>query len=142
MPKIVEEAPTAGEVAPSETSLEELREAAEVLVRKRQEVESLEKTLKQRKAELRDYEMRELVDVFDRVGTDHIGLPEMGFDAVVKPYYHASISADWDEGRRQDAFDLLDEKNAGDLVKAVITITIDREDFDEQHRILSALKEL
>lgn len=51
-----------------------------------------------------------------------------GFCAKLRPYYKASISADWPEERREDAFAALEESGGGDLVSHVYTISFGRGD--------------
>lgn len=47
--------------------------------------------------------------------------------ATASPYYKASISAEWPEEQRKDAFKYLESEDAGDLIKTEVTIAFPRE---------------
>jgi hypothetical protein len=50
-----------------------------------------------------------------------------GYVATASPYYKASISAEWPEEKRKEAFDYLEEIDAGDLIKTEVTVAFPRE---------------
>jgi hypothetical protein len=115
-----------------EDKLDALRAVARRLRDKRAEITSLDERLSEAKAEVRQIETKEMVDLMAEVGVDKVGLPAEGnypaCDAELKPYYHAVISADWEPERRQAAFAWLDSAGHGDLIKTAITVLIPRDD--------------
>lgn len=87
------------------------------------ETESLLSSLKETKQE---YERKKLPDYMTKVGQDKIGLPEFDVDLVMEDFTHANISSDWEPERRQKAFDYLEVRGDGDLIKCVLTIAFPR----------------
>jgi hypothetical protein len=77
-------------------------------------------------------------------GTDQVGLPAAGnlpaYDARLKPYYRANIAAEWPEEKREAAFDLLEAKHGGDIIKCQVIVEFNREQLDAAYRLASHLE--
>lgn len=90
----------------------------------------LEERLKQVNIALFETEHKTLPDLFNDVGIDKLGLPAEGnlpaYDADLSPYYKASISAEWPEEKRAEAFKWLDDNNHGDIIKSAYVILLPR----------------
>jgi len=50
-----------------------------------------------------------------------------GYIATASPYYKASISAEWPDEQRMEAFKYLESEDAGDLIKTEVTVAFPRE---------------
>jgi hypothetical protein len=78
-------------------------------------------------------------------GTDQVGLPAAGnlpaYDARLKPYYRANIAAEWPSEKREAAFDLLEAKQGGDIIKCVVSVEFNREEIDEARTLVQKLGE-
>lgn len=110
--------------------LEALRDAARKQRKMKADVVAAEVVLKNAKDNLFELEHVELPDLFDKVGVDHVGVSDDSgkYDAILKPYYRANISADWPDDQRSEAFKWLDDNGHGDLIRSVITIELGRGD--------------
>ncbi len=64
------------------------------------------------------------------------------FEAEIRNVYYASIAADWDEPKRSEAFKLLEKKQAGDLIKTVITTALGKDTAKQQKEVRAALRKL
>jgi hypothetical protein len=77
------------------------------------------------------YFFRKLPALMSEIGMTSLTLePEgnlPGYVATSAPYYKASISAEWPEDKRKEAFDYLEEVEAGDLIKTEVTVAFPRE---------------
>lgn len=135
MPKAELPAAVAAAIAETKSAvpqdkLERVRDAVKKMRVTEREVADLEGQLKIKRASIYDLQHRELPDLFDEVGTDRIGLPPEGnmpgYDAVLAPYYHANISAEWPEERQAKGFGWLEEAGHGDLLKTLIIVELGR----------------
>lgn len=98
------------------------------------------------KARIGDISRRELPDLLEEVGLKALSLEGDGdmpdYDLELQPFYHANIAADWEDERKQAAFDWLDENDHGDLIKAVVTVELARGENDARKRLEETLHEL
>lgn len=87
-----------------------------------------------------------LPDVFAQLGIDKLGLEAEGnlpaYDADLKPFYKANISADWPPEQQDKAFAFLDKVGSGDLIKSQFSVFIGRGDRKTAKRLLRSLKRL
>lgn len=121
-----------GEQVPvSEDKLVKLRSTAQELFNLDSEIAQLEAEVESRKKRLIELSTKTLPDLLDSAGTDKVGLPEVGVDAVLKPYYRANIAAEWEEERRLKAFDWLAANGHGDMVKVTVTVAFGRQEYDK-----------
>jgi hypothetical protein len=108
-------------VSPSPDKLDALR----AMVRKRRDLQAqiadLEDKLSSLVKERTDLDTRVLPNAFEEAGVDRIGLPAEGnhgaLDAVLTPFYKASINASWDHRRKDAAFKKLSEMGLDSLVR-------------------------
>lgn len=81
---------------------------------------------------------------FEAVFIDKLGLlPEgnlPGYDAQLRPYYRASIPADWPEEKREKAFAYLEDNDAGDLIGNLFSVSLGRGTSKQQERLRRALQ--
>lgn len=130
------------EVVPTEEGSARLRKAALEMYETERAIAELEKQVKDKKARLTELSQRTVPDIMAEIGQDTIGLPdagEHGVDIISSPYYHANISKDWEEDRRQAAFALLERKGAGDLIRNLITLSFTRGEHDKVQVFLATL---
>lgn len=83
--------------------------------------------------------------LFDTVGVKSLTLEPQGNNpgvvATLKPFYKASIPAEWPEDQRRKAFNWLDHNGHGDLIKTVVVVTFAREDRTGALECVEALRE-
>lgn len=155
--------------APAEDSLERVRVILRTARDKDREVNDLETRLKEVKAQVLELKQKTLPDLYDEVGIDNLGLPAEGnlpaYDCKLENFYHANISADWEEEKRQAAFSYLDDltvaevipgkknkdgspatrqvsANAGDLIKTTYTVLLPRGNRKKALDVEKALQKL
>jgi hypothetical protein len=110
--------------------LKSLRDRVARVRELRFEVADLEQRLKDANAEIVALTRTELPDAFGEAGINHLGLDASGnlpaYEAKLKPYYKAVISAEWEPDRQATAFELLEERGATDLVRTTLTAELGR----------------
>lgn len=118
------------ETAVPEDKLDKLRAAVREVRDLRRDEQDLTERLAQVKAQINEREGKTLPDLFTEAKVDHIGLEAEGnlpaYDAEMKPYYHANISAEWPMEQQQKGFDWLDENKFGDLIKSMYVVMVPR----------------
>jgi hypothetical protein len=114
---------------PTQDQSKELVVLATELAGVESSIVDLEKKLEEAKARKKDITMRELPDLMAQYGQDKIGVPGLGVEFVLEPYYFANIKADWPPEQREKAFAYLESENAGDLIKAFVSAQFRKEDF-------------
>lgn len=111
-----------------------------------QSILDLEEVLKQKKIERRTMEREILPALFLEAGVPVLGLDAQGNQPActyeLKDYYHASISSEWDEGRREDAFELLEKLKLGDLIKNVIEVPFGKGENTKFKKCMAAIKKM
>lgn len=89
---------------------------------------------------------KNLVDLLSQIGVKKLTVEASGnspaYTAELKPYYKANIAADWDDERRQRAFDWLEHNGDGDIIKRVITIELGRGSEKKAAAVRKALTKL
>lgn len=133
-------APLAFTAMPRNPALQSLATAAHTLAvadANLKRAEALVAAIKQRRQRLAT---KVLPELFDQLQTDHWGLNDLNCDIIVENYYHAVIKADWPDAQRKAAFAHLEELGAGDLIKAEMTITFQREDLEAAKELEVAIK--
>ncbi len=114
----------------SDDQLARARTVATEYAKLERDITDLEAQLKEKRTRYLELSMRELPSVLGELSIDKIGLPEMGVDVVVAPYYKANIAADWPEEKRDAAFTWLEENGHGDLIKSVLSVTFGRKELE------------
>lgn len=118
------------DASPRTDKLDKVRDAVRRARDLQAEIKDMEELLKERKKRLLQVTQRDLVDVFDEANVTDIGIPkegnQPGFRAVLRPFYHANIAADWPDDRRGAAFAWLDENGHGDIIKDTIIVEFPR----------------
>lgn len=115
----------------SEDQLQKLREA----VAKVRDLEirkvNAEEALKEINVELNNQYFKELPDLLDQADVPEITIGASGnmpaYTATASPYYHGSISAEWEPEKQAKAFDWLTDNGHGDLIKTQVTVSFPRE---------------
>lgn len=129
--------------APSEDRLEKIRG----VMRRARDLDALIADLSDRLAaasgELSGLTTKNLPEMFEAVGIDHLGLVAEGnlpaYDADLRPYYSANIAAGWPEERRERGFGWLESEGHGDLVKRTFTVDLPRGSEREAEKLRKAL---
>lgn len=89
---------------------------------------------------------KNLVDLLSQIGVKKLTVEAAGnappYTAELKPYYKANIAADWDDERRQRAFDWLEQNGDGDIIKRVITVELGRGSEKKAAAVRKALTKL
>lgn len=125
-------------------------EAARTLVQRARDIDAEIADLEGRRstlaAELFDIRTKKLVDLMSAVGIRALSVAAAGnlpgYEAKLKPYYKASISADWEPARRDAAFAWLEQDKSGDLIKHVFVIDLDRDSLEDADAVRNAMKVL
>lgn len=120
---------------PTQDQSKELVVLATELARVEDMILSAEKMLEDLKSRKKEITMRELPDLMAQYGQDKIGVPGLGVEFVLEPYYHANIKSDWPDEQREKAFAYLESENAGDLIKAFVTAQFRKEDFETAKKL-------
>lgn len=131
--------------APSDEQIAKLRVKALELVSAEEEVSRLERDLEAAKQRKNALAHKELPEIFNDLGVDNFGLAdagEFGVDLQLSPYYKASIQADWDEDKKERAFDHLEEIGGGDLVKTEVKFVLGRGQIELARTIVACIRTL
>lgn len=135
----------AEDTRPSEDKLERLRELGTKLRDELREIEDAEERLSARKAIVQKIQFEELPDLFGEVGVDRVGLPAAGnlpaCDVIMTPYYKANIAADWEPVKREEAFNFLEQQGAGDLIRVVVSVSFNKEEYDDAMDVAALLRQ-
>lgn len=111
------------------------------LEREAQDLDDRKKAVDRAIAEL---QFAELPDAFDAAHMDAYTLRAEGnspaYEAEIKPYYRANIAADWPDEKRRAAFYLLDSRGAGDLVRAVVSVTFGKRELERARSLETELR--
>jgi len=143
-PADLEAAIAASEPSLPSDRLEVLRDRARRACELKLLAGDLEERRKAANRELEDLQRRELPDLFLELGLTKLSLEpqgnQPGFDVVCKPYYKANIVAEWPEQRRAEGFEFLVAQEAGDLIKHVVTVELDRGESVRLHTLVTLLE--
>jgi len=124
----------------SEASLEQARKMAKEFFDLEQEIESLEEQLSTKNKEKLELQQRKLPELFNNIQIDRIGLPEDNVDVVIGPYYKANISTEWPEDRRKKAFDVLEEIDGDEIIRAVLSVEFNTEEYDDAKELFQFIR--
>lgn len=127
--------------APDTDKLAEVRRLCLDLAYTDSEVSELEGKLAEAKARQRELEHRTIPDAMDAAGTDNLGLPELGVDVRIKPWYDGTLPKRDDPQRRQAAIDWLVQHEHGDLIKTTISILFGRSEHNLAVATFEAIRE-
>jgi hypothetical protein len=112
----------------NDTTLEVIRDHLREYRDKKLRLLNIEEQAKQLRIEIYTMERSILVDEFYAAGIDQLGLPAEGnlpgYDATLKPFYHANIAANWPQEKKEQAYAWLSANGAADLIKSTITIRL------------------
>jgi hypothetical protein len=112
----------------------------------RLQVQDLQEQVTAANKEINDLQFRDLPDLFSIARIRVIGLEASGnlpaYDAAVKPFYKAGISAEWEDHRREEGFAVLQDLGGEGLIKSVVTIELDRGDIDKLALLTSQLDQI
>lgn len=123
--------------APTTEGLRSLTSLGRELARVEREIVDTEKRLKSLKQRKNDIVHKEMPELMDRVGQDHIGLPEARLDLVLDDWFKAVLPADSEE-----ALKWLTENGHGDLIKHQMTISLPRDTEELAERIRQRVEQM
>jgi hypothetical protein len=96
------------------------------------------------RAKKRAIERDSLPDLFERAGVSSVAIPASGNlpPAVAKliDYYRANIVASWPDDVKERGFDALERIGLGDLIRCVVSVSFDRDDYVEAQRLAHKIK--
>jgi hypothetical protein len=96
--------------------------------------------------EIQELQFQTLPEMFVAGGVRQLTLEAEGnlppYESEIKPYYHASISTEWEPQQRDNAFALLQQREASDLIKSKITVELDRGDLPTARLVMAKLDEM
>lgn len=134
---------SAPRAAPSNDKLERARDLVRQMRDTQREISDAEEVLSERKQRFEELRHKTVPDFFAELGVNIVGLEAEGnqpaVEAKLRPYYKASISKDWPDARRDEAFDLLEQLGVGSIVRRVFVVDVDRENQKEIKRIRALL---
>ena len=113
--------------APDDKALLTMQGLCNQYVAAEHEVAELEAALEEAKEKLKQLKHHTVPDKMLELGLDNFGLPDQNVDVVLKPYYRASISSNWEEDKRNAAFNYLTELGGEDLIKYTVTYAFDKQ---------------
>jgi regulator of protease activity HflC (stomatin/prohibitin superfamily) len=109
---------------PSEDKLKIIRERMRETRDREARIKDLQSVLADETRSLADLKNVVLPELFAQAGIDNLGLPAEGnnaaYDFKLRKYTHASISADWEDEKRAEAFRVLEQNGGKDLIKTEI----------------------
>jgi hypothetical protein len=71
-----------------------------------------------------------LPQLFDQVHTDRIGVPGWNADIEMVTYCHASITKEWPDERREEAFAELERVGGDDMIKITVAVPFSKKEFE------------
>lgn len=116
--------------APADESLRTIANAARSLATLEAQIEQAETALAVMTTERTRLSMQVLPELLDAMGTDQVGLSDLGCDVVVEDFYRASVKVGDTPEFREAAFAHLVELGGGDLIRATLTVSFDKEDYE------------
>lgn len=112
-------------------------------------IKDLEAQTKRANMELWDLKTRDMPDLMAEIGQDRVGIPgdpsnpdDPGYDVVLTTRTHANIGSDWEEERRDAAFEHLDELGAGDIVRNSVTVSFGKGQAEQREEWLEKVRGL
>ncbi len=127
--------------APSNDKLAAVLALAEQLVNERLAVADLETRLTAAKQRAYDLEHKTLPDAMDVAGMDHIGLPELGYDIKIKPWFEGKLPPTDKPVERQKAIEWLTESGHGDLLTSTVSIHFGRSEHDLAQKVKANIED-
>ena len=124
---------------PSEDNSARLRKLGMELVQVDAEVTRLEAQLEEKKKRRLELQHKEMPDLMMELRQDRMGLPDANVDIELKPYFKASIPADWEAERREAGFQHLEELGAGSIIRNTLTLSFDKGDHAKVQVVQAAL---
>ncbi len=132
--------------APDQSKLAQVLALAEEQVHLQRRADELEAELKTVYARYQDIAHKQLPDAMDEASVDSVGLPDLGYDVRIKPWYDGSLPKidpkDRESGeRRQRALDWLTQNDHGDLIKTTVTVLFGRHEHNVAVSTFEAIKQ-
>lgn len=115
----------------NEDKLEKAKKFAQQLFDMEQRKEELETELSELNVKKLELQHRTIPEFLAEIGVDVVGLEEVKADVKVKPYYKASIAADWEEAKKTEAFKALDQNGGGALIRATVAVVFAKEEYED-----------
>ena len=116
--------------APSDEKLRSVALKASELVQLDAEADELERLLKDVRERSNVIRHKDLPDLMMELDLGEFSLASAGVRIKVESFAKAGISAEWDDERREAAFEHLEEIGGADLIKATLTVSAARGDLE------------
>jgi hypothetical protein len=81
-----------------------------------------------------------LPGLFDRVHTDHFGVPGWSADIVLEPVIHAAIKKDWTDEAQEAGFAELERLHGGDMVRVTLSVSFDKRELELAEELRQYIK--
>jgi hypothetical protein len=134
-------AKAAGDLAAvPDSKMQEMAKLAQELVELDSQVTNLEEELKEKKTRRHIVQTKELPDLMNEIGVDVTGVG--GVRVELKQKCHASISASWEDTKKQRAFEHLREIGGEDIIKQTLVITAGRGSDEKMLVIAQRVKQM
>lgn len=131
---------------PPQDKLDRVNDLARTARDKRITLEDTKSRATELGKEILEIEHHTLPDLMMEVKIKELTLDAEGnhpaYALKLKPYYKASISAEWPDEQRDKAFRYLEKVGSPDLIKTIFVIEINREDHALAKKIENALDKL
>ena len=127
----------------SEQSIQALREAIQETRDLEFEKKDTKRKLESINKQLDKMYMGKLPDLLDEARVSSMVLDaegnHPGVKAEAKPYYHANISADWPEDKREEAFEYLEEHGGGPLIRYTVSVDFGKGEIEQAKKLIAEL---
>lgn len=125
---------------PSEQKTKLLAETAKELVELDGTITRLEETLKTMKDERYTLQTKTLPDIMGEIGVENIGVE--GVNVVLTKKVHANISKDWDDDRKNRAFEHLRQLQGEDLIKSTLSVSAGKSSDDKMRMLTQRVQQM
>lgn len=122
------------DISVDETQLSTLAQLSEKQAEYEQAITNLEAQIKQQKEELQRLKTGTIPDFMDEIGMQSFTLKD-GRQISVEPFYQGSIK----EAKKAEAHQWLIDNGYGDIIKATVTVTLPREEFEYAQELCDEL---
>jgi len=131
------------QLAPSQDKLDIIRNACKHARGLIFEIQQLQENLRERNKEFSELRYEKLPTLFAQNGVDRIDLQAEGnlpaYTVAMADHFHANIKAEWPQDQKDAAFDWLENKGLGDLIKRIIEIRLGLDEVKLYQQIMTAL---
>jgi hypothetical protein len=130
----------------TEDRLDQLRDIVTYMRDLELEIKDLRELLTAKEKEHWEMRMSTLPDLFQQSGVDRVDIAATanlpGYQAVMSDYYHAKISTDWSEAEKEEAYNWLEARGLGDIIKRTVYFEFGLKENDRFKKFMHALAQI